>query len=92
MNYVHKLIMSFICTHIINNIYFFFDGAILGSPTALHCPFGFVVVVVVVHLKIILVLCLCLTAEPESVYYRARGSVLCCTALYCSVLQCSVLC
>ena len=48
MNYVHKLIMAIICTHIINNIYLFFDGSGLLNPTRIVLLFGFVVVVVVV--------------------------------------------
>ena len=55
MNYVHKLLMSFICTHIINNIYFFFDDFGLDNPGVLTCPFGFVVLVVVEVVVVVVV-------------------------------------
>ena len=47
--------MSFICTHIINNIYFFFDDFGLDNPGVLTCPFGFVVLVVVEVVVVVVV-------------------------------------
>ena len=53
MKYVHKLIMSIICTKIINNNYFFFDA--LLNPTPLHWLFGFVLVIVVIVVVVVVV-------------------------------------
>ena len=77
MNYVHKLLMSFICTHIINNIYFFFDDFGFDNPGVLHCPFGFVVlVVVVVVVVVVAVVDTCNSPRSISSHFLAISSSL----------------
>ena len=77
MNHVHKLIMSFICTHIINNIYFFFDDLGFGNPGVLHCPFGIVVlVVVVVVVVVVAVVDTCNSSWSYSSHFLAISSSL----------------
>ena len=77
MNYVHKLIMSFICTHILNNIYLFIDGLVFDNPWRLLCPFGIVVlVVVVVVVVVVAVVDTCNSSWSYSSHFLAISSSL----------------